>query len=207
MTRVFLIRHGETNYSLQNRYCGFSDPCLNGTGIRQAERLACRLRNEKIEAVYSSDLKRAYETAKIIFQDKMIEKQADFREMNFGALEGLTYSQIIQRYPELYQGWLSNLTGVNAPSGEGMRDLRGRVKKRLSFILSQHKGKTIAIVAHAGPIRVILSDALKYKAKMFWQIGQENGALNILEYSEKLALKVIKVNDTAHLLIKRETVG
>jgi broad specificity phosphatase PhoE len=205
---------------------------LNDRGVWQAERLACRLRDEKIDVAYSSDLKRAYKTARIIFnplttlrvvnggpvepfiegrnrtirtiKNKVIEKLSEFREMNFGIFEGLTHAEIIQRYPELYKSWLGNLTKVNAPRGEGLRDLSKRVKKRLSFILSRHQGKTIAIIAHGGPIRVVLCDALKYNLEMFWQIGQDIGALNILEYSERLALRVTKMNDTAHLSIKEE---
>ena len=204
MIKLILIRHGETDYNLQNRYCGFSDPSLNDRGVWQAERLVCRLRSEKVDMIYSSDLKRTYETAKIVFKNKIIEKVTDFREMNFGIFDGLTHSEITQRHPELYKRWLSNPTRIKTPGGEGLKDLSKRVKEILSLILAQHQDKTIGIISHGGSIRVILCAALKYSLKMFWQIEQDIGALNIIEYSEKSEPRVVKMNDTSHLLIKEK---
>ena len=74
MTRLILIRHGETDYNLQNRYCGFSNPPLNNKGIWQSKRLIERLTDLRIDKIYSSDLKRAYQTAKMVFRDNLIEK-------------------------------------------------------------------------------------------------------------------------------------
>jgi len=199
VTRLILIRHGETDYSLQNRYCGFSNPSLNNKGIWQSKKLADRLGDLSSVKVYSSDLRRAYETAKIIFKNNSIEKIADLREMNFGPFEGLKYEQIVRRYPKLYRNWVDNPEKVRIPNGEGLRDLRKRVKDRLSLILSQQPGKTLAIVTHGGPIRVILCDALKFDVSMFWQIRQEIGALNIIDYAKESFPTVVKMNDTSHL--------
>lgn len=199
MTRLILIRHGETDYSLQNRYCGFSNPSLNNKGIWQAKKLADRLGDPSSVKAYSSDLKRAYETAKIIFKNNSIEKAADFREMNFGLFEGLKYEEIVRRHPKLYRDWVDNPEKVKIPNGEGLRDLRKRVKERLSLILSQQPGKTLAVVTHSGPIRVILCDALKLGLNMFWQIGQEAGALNIIDYAKESSPVVVKVNDISGL--------
>lgn len=207
MLRIFIIRHGETDHNLQNRYSGFSDPPLNDKGIWQAERLACRMRNEKVDIAYSSDLKRAYKTAKIIFNssaslgiNKVVRKMAGFREMNFGIFEGLTCAEIIKRRPKLYKNWVADPFKVKIPGAEGLKQFCLRVRKSFSLILSRHKGGTIALVTHAGPIRVILCDALNHNMEMFWKIGQSTGALNILEYSKKLAPRVIKMNDTSHLI-------
>ncbi len=199
MTRLILIRHGQTDYNLQNRYCGFSNPLLNNQGIKQSERLAARVKDIKIDKVYSSDLKRAYQTAEIIFKNNPIEKVADFREMNFGLFEGLKYEEITEIYPKLYRDWINNPIKVKIPNGEGLKDLNKRVKKRLSFMLSEHRDRTIALVIHGGPIRIILCDALKFGLKMFWQIEQDVGALNIIDYSDRLPTSVIKINDTSQL--------
>lgn len=204
MTRLILIRHCETEYNLENRYCGFSNPPLNNKGIWQSKILARRLRDIKINKVYSSDLKRAYEIAKIVFKDNSIEKVADFREMNFGLFEGLRYEEIIKIYPKLYRGWLNNPIKVKIPNGESLEDLSKRVKERLHFILSQHKDRTIVLVTHGGPIRIILCDALKFGLKMFWQIEQEIGALNIIHYVKDRKPVVVKMNDISHLSIKKE---
>ena len=187
MTRLILIRHGETDYSLQGRYCGFTNPSLNNKGILQSKMLARRLEGIRIDKVYSSDLRRACETAKIIFKNNPIEKVADFREMNFGIFEGLKYEEITKVYPKLYGAWIGNPKEIKIPNGEGLKDLHKRVKERLSFIFSQHKDKTIALVSHGGPIRVILCNTLRFDLKMFWQIKQETGALTIMNYTKEQA--------------------
>lgn len=204
MARLILIRHGETDYNLQNRYCGFSNPSLNNRGIWQSKRLARRLKDVKIDKVYSSDLKRAYQTAEIIFENNSIEGLADFREMNFGLFDGLKYEEITKIYPKLYRNWIDNPIKVKIPDGEGLKDLSERVKKRLSFILSQHEGKTLAVVTHGGPIRIVLCEALKFDLKMFWQVEQEAAALNIIDYPKHSQSVVVKMNDIFHLLNQEE---
>lgn len=204
MTRLILIRHGETDYGLQHKYCGFSNPPLNNNGIYQSEKLAAKLKGIEIDKVYSSDLKRAYESTSIIFKDNPIEKIVNFREMNFGILEGLRYEEILQKHPEIYKDWINNPLKVRIPNGESLRDLSKRVKERLSFILARHRDEIIAVVTHAGPIRVILCDILNYSLKDFWRIEQDVAAYNIIDYSGKLEPRVIKMNDTSCLSIKEE---
>lgn len=202
MARLILIRHGQTDYNLEKRYCGFSDPPLNAQGIWQAEKLADRLNGLKIDKVYSSDLKRARQTAEIVFRDILIEKSTDFREMNFGIFEGLGYEMIIKEYPHLYSEWINSPAKIKIPGGEGLIDLKRRVLEKLASILSVHVDDTIAIVSHAGPIRVILCNGLGYGLKIFWQIEQEPCALNIIDYSEARSPIVVARNDTAHLFVK-----
>ena len=185
MTRLILIRHGETDYASQGRYCGFSDPSLNRKGIQQSESLAIRLKEAGVDKVYSSDLKRAYESAKIIFRGNSIEEIADFREMNFGLFEGLKYEEIIKAYPKLYREWIDNPVRVKIPGGESLVELEKRVKERLSFIFSQDEGKTIALVSHGGPIRVILCQVLKLGLESFWKVEQETGTLRIIDYPKR----------------------
>ncbi len=200
MTRLILIRHGETDYNLRNRYCGFSNPSLNKSGIWQSKKLADRLANIKVEGIYSSDLKRTVETAKIIFKNNSIEQLPEFREMNFGIFEGLQYDEIIKKYSRLYKNWINNPIKVKIPQGEILRDLDKRVKKRLSFILSQHKNRKIALVTHGGPIRVILCGALKFSPNSFWKIKQDIAALNVIDYPENSSPTVVKMNDSSHLI-------
>lgn len=217
MTRLIIIRHGETEYGLQKRYCGFSDPPLNENGIRQSERLFSKLKKTRVDRVYSSDLQRALQSARIIFRKPALEQFSDFREMNFGVLEGLRYEEIINIYPKLYRDWLKYPEEIKIPQGESLEELSKRVDAKLSSILSENKGKIIALVTHGGPIRTILCNALRFDPsfslrvnpeqsrridlKMFWQIKQEIGALNIIDYSDELIPAVVKMNDTSHLII------
>lgn len=219
MTRLILIRHGQTDYNLENRYCGFSDPPLNDKGIAQAKKLTDELKDLKVDKVYSSDLRRAYETAKIIFRNSSLEKLANFREMNFGIFEGLQYKEIIKKYPLLYRDWVNNPMKVKIPGGEGSENFRKRIEEKLSFILSKYINETIVLVSHGGPIKFILCNALlKFNPlalgnndskqnrgvtpQMFWQIQQEVGALNIVDYPKVAAPKIIKMNDTSHLAVQ-----
>jgi len=199
MTRLILIRHAQSDYTLENRYCGFSDPPLNNRGRWQSKRMAAYLKNVSVNMVYSSDLRRAYETAKIVFKNESIEKLTDLREMNFGIFEGLKYEEIIEKYPKHYKDWTDNPIKVKIPEGETLESLSKRVREGLFLILSQHKDRKIALVTHGGPIRIIVCDALRYDLEMFWQIEQEVCALNILDYSKESLPLVVKMNDVSHL--------
>lgn len=184
-TKIFLIRHGETNWSYRKKYCGFTDISLNRRGKKQAIKLAQILRNEKIDKVYSSDLKRAFQFAKIIFKNKTIIKLPQFREINFGIFEGLTHQEIMDTYPEIYQKWLTNPLKFNIPSGERLFDFARRIRKSLANILLNDDNKTIAIITHSGPIKVILCDALKLSLKEIWRLKIDLGSLSIVEFDNK----------------------
>lgn len=202
MTRLILIRHGETEYTLQERYCGFSNPPLNDKGIWQSERLAGLLEDVGIDKVYSSDLLRACETAKIISKNRSFEITVEFREMNFGIFEGLKYEEIIRLYPGLYMKWSDDPMKVKIPKGECLSELIKRVEERLFSILSLHKAGTIAVVTHGGPIKVILSRLPGFGFKRFWEIRQDTGALSIIDYFEDSAPRAVRMNDSSHLSVE-----
>jgi len=199
MTRLFLIRHGETDYNLNRRYCGFSDLSLNETGRSQVQFLAERLKEFKIDTLYSSDLLRAVETAKIIFKDKTIHKMQEFREMNFGIFEGLNFVEIVEKSPKIYRRWIDNPLEVDIPEGETFTDFCNRVKKGLSFILSKNQDKQISLITHSGPIKVILCELLGCGLDKFWDLKQDNTALNIIDYPEGSSPVIIKMNNMSHL--------
>lgn len=202
--KLILIRHGETDYNAMMRYCGFSDPPLNAKGKFQAVRLAERLRNLKSERVIASNLQRAYQTAAILFGNRHVETDANFREMNFGIFEGLKHEEIMVRHAYIYRHWIEDQVNVSIPCGESVIDLNKRVMESLGLILKDYENrdgeKIVAIVTHGGPIRVIMCWALKYGLKRFWEIGQANTALNIIDFKNGYQATVRIVNDTNHLL-------
>lgn len=203
--RLLLIRHGETEYNLNKRYCGFSNPPLNEAGIYQIRCLHEKFSGFKIDSVYSSDLLRAVETASIIFKDNRIEKTDKFREMNFGVFEGLTYSEIIKQYPDIYRAWVDNPSHITIPGGGKFAEFIKRIQDGLSFIIKKHRSQQIALITHSGPIRVILCKALKYEFDKFWKIEQANSALNIIDYFEDSSPIVSEMNNISHLTHKEET--
>ena len=179
-TRIILIRHGQTSFNLKKIYCSFTDVGLNKFGIKQAEKLRTRLTKENIHRVYSSDLKRALQFAKLVFRGFVIEKSAELREMDFGIFEGLTHSQLLKKYPKLYRAWLNNPFNTVIPNGDRFYDFRARIKMFVKKIITADKNRTVAFVTHAGPIRIIISDILK--TKNIWGINVAPGSVNIIEY-------------------------
>lgn len=197
-TKLILIRHGETEWSYQKRYCGFTDIDLNGKGRWQARRLLKRLSKEQIHKVYSSDMKRTVQFAKIVVKDTPVEEILDLREINFGIFEGLKYPDLMIKYPQLYRKWLKDPLNIIIPRGESLDSLAARVRKVVRRILSQNSDKTIAVFTHAGPIKVILCDMIKLNLKEIWKIQSALASVSIVEFVKGRG-KICLLNDTSYL--------
>ncbi|MEW5758001.1 MAG: histidine phosphatase family protein [Candidatus Omnitrophota bacterium] len=201
--KLLLIRHGQTNYNLKKRYSGFADVGLNKTGKQQARGLVKKLEKEKIHKIYASDRKRAIQTAKILFKNREIEKISDLREIHFGVFEGLTYKEILQKYPVIYKRWLKNPYKITVPKGESLSDLKKRVIRAIKKIMNSAKGgsasggKTVAIVTHGGVISVFLNHLLK--TRDFWNTIPKSASLSIVEHKNK-KIKINLFNDVSHLI-------
>jgi len=194
MTRVILIRHSQTDYNLENRYCGFKDIGLNKIGKAQARRIGVKLKDLKIDKIFSSDLKRSEQTAKIIFANRCrIVKNKNLREINFGIWEGFNYKQILQRSPATYKKWLKNPFSVDIPSGEKMSHFINRIKKELKNIIKNNSDKTVALITHSGPIRIILNTVLGIKREDFWRLKLKPQAVYIIEYKNSSKINFNKV--------------
>ena len=149
------MRHGATDWNLQGRCQGATDRELSEVGIRQAEQIATLLRDEDIEAVYASDLRRARQTAELISQPHnlpvMIEE--NIRELNHGALEGLTFNEIKENYAEFLTRWRSVPAEIQIPGGERLVDVAERAWDGLNRIAERHRdARSIVVVSHNFPI-------------------------------------------------------
>lgn len=196
--KLVLIRHGETDFALSGKYCGFTDVKLNSNGIVQAHKIAKRLKPVHFDKAYSSDLIRAFQTARIVFDQSKIIKRTELREMNFGIIEGLSHQEALEQHREIYQKWLNDIVRFTMPGAENLIDLQSRVKKFTDEIREIQEDLTIGVVTHAGPIKLILCDAFGIDIKGFWKIKQELGAVNIVEYYDNDAI-VCCINDICHL--------
>jgi broad specificity phosphatase PhoE len=150
-TTILLARHGETDWNLGRRVQGQSDTPLNDTGRAQAQALAGELAGERLDAVYSSDLVRAHETARIVAEPRGLDVTAlpDLREKNFGTWEGLTDDEILVRFPDARHGpW---------GDGETTEDVARRVVAALLRIAESHPGGQVLVVSHGGPLRAALA--------------------------------------------------
>ena len=200
MSRLLLVRHGETELNSSERYWGSTDVRLDTVGLSQAERLRDRLATEKIDTVYSSDLKRALLTAKVIASDHKLEVITcpELREINFGQLEGLTFSQIGQLYPEVTRLWMERNPELKYPGGESVDEFSNRVISFLGRLKKHTQEETILIVAHAGVLRTLVCRLLEIDLRKRLQIRIDLASLTVIEtYSREAILSLL--NDVCHL--------
>lgn len=206
MARLILVRHGETEWNRQMRYQGQTDIELNETGIWQAERAADRIASEKIDAIYSSDLKRARETARIIASKhgmrQMVKETPLLREMNFGDYEGLTFDQLDEKYRLIFSAsptWRSRGPQERAPNGESIADLAARID-RFRDQLSQHNPEeTILIAAHGGALQVLICQLLEIGLDHWWQIRLSGASISIVETYPQ-GISIFLLNGVSHLI-------
>jgi broad specificity phosphatase PhoE len=203
-TRLILVRHGETDWNLEGRYQGQADTPLNERGREQAKLLAERLRGERIEAIYASDLPRAYETAKIIAEalGQEVKTLESLREVDTGVWTGLTLQEVETRYPEHLKEWRANPLGVKRLEGESYLALFERTKTTIREIVKAHPDQTVLIVGHGGNIKCIVLDALGVGADrgigMAARFAADNASLHILRYDGDEVL-IETLNDACHL--------
>ncbi len=147
-TRILLVRHGETDWNADRRWQGHTDTTLNERGREQARALAAALDGKRVHAVYSSDLVRAHETARILARRFGLDVTAvpGLRERRFGSFEGLRDEEVVDRFPGLH----------TAPDAETREEMAARVWEALDAIARAHRDETVIVVAHGGPIRAIL---------------------------------------------------
>ncbi|MGB4429547.1 MAG: alpha-ribazole phosphatase, partial [Thermacetogeniaceae bacterium] len=197
---LLLVRHGETIWNHVSRYQGHTDVELSDTGREQARLLADRLRSEKIKAVYSSDLKRAYETASILAAPHQLKVQIaeELREINFGVWEGLTFKEISEKYKELAEKWYQSPASVRIPKGETFFEVKERAYNAIMKLLKENDPGTIIVVAHGGTIRAIICGLLDIDLNHAFRIQQDNTALNIIQYNKGFIVLSL-LNDTNHL--------
>ena len=200
MSKLLLVRHGETELKSSERLWGRTDVKLDTLGLKQAERLRDRLAEEKIDTIYSSNLKRALVTAEIIASKHQLAviTCAELREFNYGKIEGLTHEQIKQLYPEFYKSLMERSPNIRFPGGESVYQLNNRVNQFLGRLKKHTPEQTILIVAHFGLLRVLLCRLLGIGIKRRWQIHLDLASLSILETNQQGAILSL-LNDVSHL--------
>ncbi len=200
--RILLLRHGETDWNLQGRCQGITDLDLNDRGKRQAMDVAAHLSTEKIDAIYSSDLKRALHTAEIIRRshDLDVTADSDFRELNHGELEGLTFTDIRSFYPDFLTRWRSEPARLIVPGGERLVDVEQRVWKGIERIVSSHSSdEKVVVVSHNFPILAILCRITGTPLNQYRSFRVVPCGVNSLSYDSKDGWRIIQVNGTDYV--------
>ena len=200
MSRLLLVRHGNTTLDNATRFWGTTDVELNTEGIRQAEKLRDRLEKENIHAIYASKLSRARVTAETIASRHHLDITtcAELNEINFGFLEGLTFEEISQRHPELAEVLSKWAVKPKFPGGESLDELDNRVQKFLKRLHKHKPEETILIVSHAGTLRLMICDLLGIGPKHWRHMRLDLASLSVIEtYPQGAMLSLL--NDVSHL--------
>jgi len=200
LSRLFLVRHGNTKLNSAERLWGQTDVELGADGIRQAERLRDRLASEKIDVIYSSNMRRASETARIIASNHHTDiiTCVELREINFGKIEGLTFKEVSQLYPKVTEAWTKWSLTLKYPGGESVAQLNNRVSQFLERLGKHTPEETMLIVAHSAPLRMMICHLLGIGIQRWRQLRLELASLSILEtYPQGAILNLL--NDTSHL--------
>ncbi len=183
MTEIILARHGETEWNVGEIFRGRIDVALNETGIRQAELLAEHLSNVKIEAIYSSPLKRALKTAEAISRHHKldIEIAPGLIDLDFGHWQSLSHQEVREKYKELYAQWISHPDRVTMLAGESLNDVRERATGVVNEVIAKHDG-TAVLVSHRVVNKVLICALLGLDNSHFWNIRQDTCGITIFTY-------------------------
>ena len=208
MVRLLLVRHAATAWTAQGRFQGQTDVPLSRHGQRQVAGLARRLRAETIHALYASDLQRAWETAQAIATPHALGVQSEprLREMAFGRWEGLTYAEMQQRDAPRLAAWERDQLHMAPPEGETLLHMSARVRAAYMSIVTAGQDKTVGLVAHGGPLQVLLCLALGLPPQAYWQFAMAPASLSELCVYEQGAI-LTSLNDTHHLRPHPRTTG
>jgi broad specificity phosphatase PhoE len=185
--RLWLVRHGFTEWNTEQRFCGHSDIPLSASGRAQAHWLAQRLQQEEISSIYTSDLVRARETAEIIASSRaesvQVKVSTAWREIDFGAWEGLTYAEIAAQFEDRL-GFFSDLEHSSPPGGEAPVHMVQRVLRALTTVVWTDdmplRGDTV-IVSHGGPLRTLVCSMLGMSLERHWQFCLDPGSLSAID--------------------------
>ncbi|WP_433268799.1 bifunctional RNase H/acid phosphatase [Actinosynnema sp. CS-041913] len=200
-TRLYLLRHGQTELSVERRYSGRGNPPLTEVGRRQAEAAAERLAKiGGVTAVVSSPLDRAWQTARAVARSAGVEATAHdgLIETDFGAWEGLTFAEAAERDPELHRRWLGD-PSVPTPGGESFDQVHRRVRKARDEVLARHGGGTVVVVSHVTPIKSLVRMGLDVGPSLLFRLHLDLASLSVVEFYPDGHASVRLVNDISHL--------
>jgi broad specificity phosphatase PhoE len=195
-----LIRHGQSTWNSEHRIQGQLDPPLSDEGRRQAERVGQRIAGRHFAGFYSSDLKRAFETAQAIeaATGLQAEPMAGLREIFLGEWEGLRTDDLAQRFPEAWASWTDEPDWDLVPGGEGAALFETRVAAALDEILSRHAQGDVVVVTHGGVIQIALHRVIGRPSRGLFPFKIQNASISVIERRDG-RMVIGGVNDTSHL--------
>jgi probable phosphoglycerate mutase len=200
-TRVFLVRHGATELSAEDRFAGAIDVLLSDEGRTQAEMLGYRLAHEKIAAVYASPLKRTVETARLIAKPTGLDVETldAVREIAHGRWEGKTRADVEQEFAGEYAKWEEDPYAFAPEGGESGLQVTARALPALLELVQRHEGQRFIVVSHKATIRLLLSSLLGFDPRRYRdRLDQSPAALNVLDFKDVAHARLTLFNDISH---------
>jgi probable phosphoglycerate mutase len=184
VTRLYLVRHGRTDWNDEGRWQGQADPPLNALGRQQALDTAQALRDVHLDAIYSSDLARARQTAQALAEllGMPVQLDARLREINQGEWEGLLVTEIQARYPHVFAQWNSTPQAVRLPGGETLHELEARFTTALDDMAAAKLGGSLAVFTHKLPIAIVRCRLHRLPLARFWDMIPANAAWELVEW-------------------------
>jgi len=186
MLELILIRHGETDSNIRGSYLGWTDMELNETGIDQVKLLKERLKGIKVDKIYSSPLKRALQTAKIINENFQLDIVTDdgLKERNFGIWDDLTHEEMSRNYPEEFNEWINDWIKYRIKGGESALEAYERSAFFVDGVIRRNKDGVIMMVTHLGTIRFILAHLLDLGIENSWHFRVNNASITKVEIND-----------------------
>jgi len=201
MTRIVLVRHGQTEWNRVERFRGRADVPLNETGRAQAEATGKRVAVEwQPSAIYASPLSRAVKTAAAIARhfDLPVQIHHGIADIDYGQWQGLTPDEVKVRWPEIHHAWYNAPHTMRIPGGETLDDLRTRGMAAVKELAARYAGQTVVLVGHTVINRIILLGVLGLGNDRFWHLRQDTCAINVFEADDE-EFTLVSLNDTCHL--------
>jgi len=186
-TRVVFVRHGQTDFPIDRIYCdGIEDPALNESGMFQAKSAAAFLKDVDISAIYASPALRTTMTAKAIAQHHNLDVEYSdaLIERRFGVWDGLYFHEIERDFPDEFQQWKRDQAGFAPKGGESAYRLHERASLFLAGAIEKYRGKTVVIVSHVGPIRVLLANSMDMPIELFRSLRIDPASLSRIDYGK-----------------------
>ena len=198
--KLWLVRHGRTAWNSEGRIQGQTDLPLDELGWQQAQLVAVRLKNIAVAAIYSSPLQRARQTAEMIGAALNLPITFDDRlkEYDFGAVSGLTWTDVVTQHPKLAQRWADDIWSVPIEGSEGRAVFHSRIAAAMKAIIAAHDQQQVIVVAHGGTFAAYLTALLNLDVNRRHPFHFGNASLSVLELGERL-IGIDVLNDTCHL--------
>ncbi|NEX22918.1 histidine phosphatase family protein [Thiorhodococcus mannitoliphagus] len=200
-TRIYLVRHGATDLTAEDRFAGSTEVPLSEEGRRQAAALAERLRCDTLDGIYASPMGRTMETARIIAAPHGCEvrPEPDLREIAYGHWEERTRDEIEQAFSDEYDAWQEDPLTIAPAGGESGVQVLARALPVIRRIVQEHRHRSVLIVSHKGTNRLLISSLLGFDARGYRdRLDQSPAALNILEFANDVRARLKLFNDISH---------